>query len=205
MYNNLSHQSHNIYRKHSARISFFCVVEKDMPFVIPYYKKPAKLRERYKTVETYQAFDLQVLKRGKPSISRPLCRILVRAFDRTFIRRQHSRSHSKRSRICYRMFRRRSGKSRGQSSRVRRALVRKYNSRPPYDNTNRFRAKEWNYCTKKFPKMVPRNVRSRLPRTLEHTSHSDDRYRWISRLSIDTVLLILSSWELTTRIRIPGI
>ena len=119
MYNNLSHQSHNIYRKHSARISFFCVVEKDMPFVIPYYKKPAKLRERYKTVETYQAFDLQVLKRGKPSISRPLCRILVRAFDRTFIRRQHSRSHSKRSRICYRMFRRRSGKSRGQSSRVR--------------------------------------------------------------------------------------
>ena len=59
-----------------------------MPFVIPYYKKPAKLRERYKTVETYQAFDLQVLKRGKPSISRPLCRILVRAFDRTSLFQQ---------------------------------------------------------------------------------------------------------------------
>ena len=59
--------------------------EERMPFVIPYYKKPAKLRERYKTVESNQAFDLQVLKRGKPSISRPLCRILVRAFDRCFV------------------------------------------------------------------------------------------------------------------------
>ncbi|MDC3321741.1 hypothetical protein OAV88_03985 [bacterium] len=81
-----------------------------------YYKKPAKLRGRYKTVERNQSFDLQVLKRGKPSKSRPLCRIVVRAFDRCFV-----------VALC-----------------------------SPEVNLAAFRAKEWNYCVKKFPKLVPR-------------------------------------------------
>ena len=146
-----------IQSENSARGNIFFGGEKDMPLVIPYYKKPAKLRERYKTVETYQAFDLQVLKRGKPSISRPLCRILVRAFDRTSLFQQSYSlpiTYSKRTAPTTGCFVVALGSPEVNLAAYA-ALVRKYNSRPPYDTQTDFEPRNGTTAQRNFQRWSP--------------------------------------------------